>query len=196
MSGSDGEDATSLSCERDALAASPRAATLAEGATDRSRGARRLLRMAVLSGLVLSGFVAGVTVTDRVVFALADVQAREPVGALPGAATVIVAVDTDVMPPRSPGPAFETRVCPDGTTRRNVRCGFLDVPESRSDPEGRRVRIAVSIRQARSSASSSDEPRRAVVVLSGGPGAPLLNEAAAYQTSRALGVMPRSVVDA
>jgi pimeloyl-ACP methyl ester carboxylesterase len=87
--------------------------------------------------------------------------------------------------PVNVGPRFDERLCPDvGSLGR--RCGFLDVPESRSDPEGRRVRVAVRILARVAQGTSVGGGRRAVVLLSGGPGSPLLPEARRFEESEAL----------
>jgi pimeloyl-ACP methyl ester carboxylesterase len=199
MSAGDGGSDDAWSYERDALGAALHAAASA-GSTEKDadgrpgwarRAARALLRTllrSIAAGLLLIvGVSVGIASTDRVVLALADARAPEPAAPAPGVSPVTVTIDTVAPDPVVGGPRFEDRACPDGVDRFDVRCGFLDVPESRTDPDGRRVRIAVSIRQVSSDAPDAQVPRRAVVVLSGGPGQPLLEDAAAYQYGEALG---------
>lgn len=175
-----------------------RAETLLQGEQERptfSRVLRGLGAAAVLLALFVAGLAAGADVGDRVVTARAVAfQSRGS------------AVETEVEP-GPPGvrlgdplpvvatgaPRFDERVCPAGA-RAHVRCGYLDVPESRSASDGRRVRIAVSIREADPDARAPGAPRRAVVVLSGGPGVPLLPAALIYQDGRALGARDVDVV--
>lgn len=59
-------------------------------------------------------------------------------------------------------PSYETSACPFGTTP-NIECGFVTVPEDRSDPESGTIRLATVIIQG----SDIDAP---ALVLSGGPG--------------------------
>jgi alpha/beta hydrolase fold len=77
--------------------------------------------------------------------------------------------------PRQASSAFQVAHCPFplGTglvEGHDVRCGFLVVPEDRSHPGGRTIRLAVAI-------SKTPHPRPApdpVLVLGGGPGVPQL----------------------
>ncbi|HZR83417.1 MAG TPA: alpha/beta fold hydrolase [Candidatus Binatia bacterium] len=65
---------------------------------------------------------------------------------------------------------FEPAACeieiPDGQDPANVACGWLTVPENRSRPEGRTIRLAV-VKLAATGADPEPDP---LVLLSGGPG--------------------------
>ncbi|MBI5289006.1 MAG: alpha/beta fold hydrolase [Chloroflexi bacterium] len=54
---------------------------------------------------------------------------------------------------------------PAGQDETNVRCGFVEVPEGRSDSSSRRIRLAFAV--LRSTAQAPDTP---LLVLDGGPG--------------------------
>ncbi|MCX4999896.1 alpha/beta fold hydrolase [Streptomyces longwoodensis] len=73
--------------------------------------------------------------------------------------------------PTQPSPQFEPAACP--TTYgplEHTRCGFLVVPEKRSAPTGRTLRLAVALVE-----SASPTPRPdPIVFLTGGPGADAL----------------------
>ena len=64
-----------------------------------------------------------------------------------------------------PVPAFERKECAFAVTIGNVECGWLVVPESRSRPQGRTVRLNVVV--ARASRPTGAPP---LVYISGGPG--------------------------
>ena len=64
-----------------------------------------------------------------------------------------------------PLPAFERKECPAEVRSPNVECGWVTVPESRSRPLGRAVRLNVVI--ARTANKSGSPP---LVYFSGGPG--------------------------
>lgn len=67
-------------------------------------------------------------------------------------------------------PRFEPANCPfEGAEGRDdIQCGYLVVAENRNKPDGRTLRLAVSILK-----SLSDEPLAdPLVYLSGGPGGP------------------------
>jgi pimeloyl-ACP methyl ester carboxylesterase len=64
-------------------------------------------------------------------------------------------------------PAFERKECSFAVTIGNVECGWLVVPESRSRPQGRTVRLNVVV--ARASKPTGAPP---IVYISGGPGQP------------------------
>lgn len=160
-----------------------------------SRVLRGLGAAAFLLAVFVAGSVGGADVGDRVVTARA--VALESRGSAVDTAVEpgppVVRLDDPVPVAATDAPRFEERVCPDGP-RPGARCGYLDVPESRSATDGRRVRIAVSIREADPDARAPGVPRRAVVVLSGGPGVPLLPDALVYQHGRALGARDVDVV--
>jgi pimeloyl-ACP methyl ester carboxylesterase len=94
------------------------------------------------------------------------------------ALTVLAAPFLVVLPGVAPaaGPAevryeprFEPAPCPDlpePVALPNARCGFLVVPENRSRPEGRTIRLAVAIVPAVSPQPAADP----IVHLTGGPG--------------------------
>jgi pimeloyl-ACP methyl ester carboxylesterase len=68
-------------------------------------------------------------------------------------------------------PRFESASCPVSAepipALQTARCGYLVVPENRSKPEGRTIRLAVAIVPAASGAPDPDP----VVFMTGGPGA-------------------------
>lgn len=72
-------------------------------------------------------------------------------------------------------PRFEPAACPALPVRAlaTATCGYLVVPEDRSQPRGRTVRLIVAIVPARSARPQPDP----VVYLAGGPGGIALNEA-------------------
>jgi pimeloyl-ACP methyl ester carboxylesterase len=72
-------------------------------------------------------------------------------------------------------PRFEPSPCPASPVKAlaNARCGYLVVPENRSRPAGRTIRLIVAIVPARSARSEPDP----VVYLAGGPGGIALHEA-------------------
>jgi pimeloyl-ACP methyl ester carboxylesterase len=74
-------------------------------------------------------------------------------------------------------PRFESAPCPDlpkpVALPGNARCGFLVVPENRSRPEGRTIRLAVAIVPAVSPRPAPDP----IVHLTGGPGGVAIAEA-------------------
>jgi pimeloyl-ACP methyl ester carboxylesterase len=74
-------------------------------------------------------------------------------------------------------PVFEPAECQFPKPRGyEVRCGYLTVPEDRSQPTGRQLRLHVAIFP-----STGDDPEPDPVVhLVGGPGGSLLDDAAAY----------------
>lgn len=59
---------------------------------------------------------------------------------------------------------------------RTVRCGYLIVPEDRSRPDGRSIRLAVAIFRSTAPARKSDP----VVFLQGGPGGAIVSELGSY----------------
>jgi pimeloyl-ACP methyl ester carboxylesterase len=77
-------------------------------------------------------------------------------------------------------PRFEPARCPftpgpGPVIGKTVRCGYLVVPAQRGRPEGRALRLAVAIVKSLSPHPAPDP----VVFLQGGPGVPLLSDAAA-----------------
>ncbi len=65
------------------------------------------------------------------------------------------------------GVYLEPAPCPfDVPSAYRVECGYLVVPEDRSDPDGRTIRLAVAVFRSRSSSPAPDP----VVYLEGGPG--------------------------
>ena len=70
-------------------------------------------------------------------------------------------------------PRFDVAPCPfpaDESVLKQVQCGYLQVPENRAKPEGRRLKLAVAILK-----SLSPNPRPdPLVILSGGPGEPFV----------------------
>jgi pimeloyl-ACP methyl ester carboxylesterase len=72
-------------------------------------------------------------------------------------------------------PTFQTASCPfkpaAGVVEgKDVRCGYLTVPEDHSRPQGPTIRLAVAIFKASYSSTFADP----VVILGGGPGYPVL----------------------
>jgi pimeloyl-ACP methyl ester carboxylesterase len=67
-------------------------------------------------------------------------------------------------------PRFEPAACPfeGAEDRDDVRCGYLVVPENRSVPAGRTLRLAVAVLKS----SGTDPQLDPLVFLSGGPGGP------------------------
>ena len=66
-------------------------------------------------------------------------------------------------------PRFETAPCPfpaDDATLKQVRCGYVAVPENRAKADSRRFKLAVAILKS-SSATPRPDP---VVIVAGGPG--------------------------
>src|SRR5918995_4722963 len=73
-------------------------------------------------------------------------------------------------------PRFELAPCPfaaDDIVLKQVRCGYLSVPENRSIPDGRRLKLSVAILKSLSSNPRPDP----VVVVAGGPGEPFVSRA-------------------
>lgn len=70
-------------------------------------------------------------------------------------------------PPLPPEQRYELVACPyDVPWGPIIECGYLTVPENRSDPNSRDIRLAVAVVK-----STSDDPRPdPIVYLSGGPG--------------------------
>jgi pimeloyl-ACP methyl ester carboxylesterase len=63
-------------------------------------------------------------------------------------------------------PRYESAKCPFKVPRgQNVTCGYLIVPEDRSDPQSRTIKIAVAVFNAQN--KTEDDP---VIYLDGGPG--------------------------
>ena len=68
-------------------------------------------------------------------------------------------------------PRFESAACPfDIPKGQNVECGYLVVPEDRSQPDGPTIRLAVAIFKSHSNNPAADP----IVYLEGGPGAKAL----------------------
>jgi pimeloyl-ACP methyl ester carboxylesterase len=65
---------------------------------------------------------------------------------------------------------------------KNVRCGFLTVPEDVSQPKGRMIQLAVAIFKAPGT-QGTQVPADPVVYLTGGPGGGLLNDLGVYLNS-------------
>ncbi len=68
----------------------------------------------------------------------------------------------------TPVPRFESDACPTEINLPNIDCGWLIVPEDRSEPDSPLIRLAVAILRR-------DESNTPVVYLHGGPGAGALN---------------------
>lgn len=79
--------------------------------------------------------------------------------------------DTSVSP--AGAPRFEPSACPiQIPAGARVECGFLAVPENRTRPDSRTIRLAVAILKSRSENPAPDP----IVYLAGGPGASALLE--------------------
>ena len=77
--------------------------------------------------------------------------------------------------PAPPSSAFQTTSCPFSPATgmvegRDLRCGYLTVPEDHSRPQGPTIRLAVAIFKASDSHPAPDP----VIYLGGGPGSPVL----------------------
>jgi pimeloyl-ACP methyl ester carboxylesterase len=73
-------------------------------------------------------------------------------------------------------PRFEPTPCPfpaDDTILKQIRCGYVEVPENRAISKGLRLKLSVAILRS----LSSDPRPDPVVVLAGGPGSPLVTAA-------------------
>ncbi len=69
-------------------------------------------------------------------------------------------------------PVFEEAECDfDLTTSRTMRCGYLVVPEDRTDPGGAEVRLHVAIFES----TDPDAPDDPIIYLDGGPGGETLD---------------------
>ncbi len=69
-------------------------------------------------------------------------------------------------------PLFESASCPmDTPAGAMVDCGYLTVPEDRTQPDGRQVRLAVAILRSTSPTPAPDP----IIYLEGGPGGTALN---------------------
>lgn len=89
---------------------------------------------------------------------------------------VVVNVAAQASAPQSLIPRFEAAPCPFELNARvsgQVRCGYVTVPENRSKPDGRRLRLVVAILKSFSGTPRPDP----VVRLAGGPGEPLVARA-------------------
>jgi pimeloyl-ACP methyl ester carboxylesterase len=100
------------------------------------------------------------------------------------AALTLVAASALVVSPAAAAqaryePRFESAPCPPIPfplpALENARCGFLVVPENRSQPEGRKIRLAVAIVPAVAQQPAPDP----LVHLTGGPGGIAILEAQA-----------------
>jgi pimeloyl-ACP methyl ester carboxylesterase len=70
----------------------------------------------------------------------------------------------------SPYPRFVPGPCPFPSGRERIECGRVVVPEDRTKPTGRAIRLAVAILRSHSADPAPDP----VVYLAGGPGGPVL----------------------
>jgi pimeloyl-ACP methyl ester carboxylesterase len=71
--------------------------------------------------------------------------------------------------------AFQTAACPftppaSVVVRRDLRCGYLTVPEDHARPQGRTIRLAVAIYTSLDPSPAPDP----LLIFNGGPGTPLL----------------------
>src|SRR5579872_5054021 len=92
-------------------------------------------------------------------------------------ATVLLAISVGPSSTRAAGavPRFDRADCPFKldprvTPGRDVRCGYLTVPEYHARQSGQSLRLAVAISTSR----SPDHPADPVIFLGGGPGDPVL----------------------
>ncbi len=94
---------------------------------------------------------------------------------LAGGTSLLISLLQRPATPVPPSSAFQTTSCPfkpaAGVVEgRDLRCGYLTVPEDHSRPQGPTIRLAVAIFKAASSHPAPDP----VVYLGGGPGSPVL----------------------
>ncbi len=93
-----------------------------------------------------------------------------------------------VTPPSGPvSSAFQQAHCPfplnTGLVEgQNVKCGFLTVPEDRSQPKGRTIQLAVAIFKTPNPRPAPDP----LLILAGGPGVPLLATTGQFMNTRNL----------
>ena len=88
--------------------------------------------------------------------------------------TGTLTVETTPEPTPLPQMRYETIASPyDVPLGRLVECGYLTVPENRSDPDSRNIRLAVAVVQSDSPNPKPDP----IVYLSGGPGGSALKMA-------------------
>jgi pimeloyl-ACP methyl ester carboxylesterase len=83
-----------------------------------------------------------------------------------------------------PLPRFEEAPCPFSASHevlQRFRCGWLEVPENRALPDGRRLRLAVAILKSTSLTPRPDP----IVFVNGGPGTTTVVRAARFATSTA-----------
>lgn len=82
------------------------------------------------------------------------------------AATVCALTLLALAPAHAETPAFTPRACADATLEGKARCGFVEVPENRERPDGRRIRLNVIVLPA----LKPDPARAPMYDLEGGPG--------------------------
>src|SRR5438105_3013549 len=77
------------------------------------------------------------------------------------------AIGSDIPAATAAAPAFHATACPDGVfdSALHVDCGYIRVPEKRSDPGGRTITVAAAIVRASAPHPASDP----IVFLDGGP---------------------------
>ncbi len=82
------------------------------------------------------------------------------------AVATVANVPSSPASPVAPAPAFVAMKCPDGIAPPgvDVDCGFVRVPEDRSDPDGRLIKVAAAVVHA--SGESRPDP---IVMVQGGP---------------------------
>lgn len=99
--------------------------------------------------------------------AVPPTETPQPTGTRGATATPEPTVTPEATPTPSYAPVFEEAACEfEEPAEREVQCGYLEVPEDRSQPEGASVRLHVAI-----FASESEEPASdPIVYLEGGPG--------------------------
>ena len=132
----------------------------------RAKSMSLLVCLSIVWGLAAcGGGTATVTVAD---------ETAAPV-ASPAPTTTPAVPPEEVAPLPAPAATFEQAPCPfplpagqvDGDT---VDCGYLTVPEDRSDPDTRTIRLAVAIFHPPDGATEPDP----ILYLEGGPGASVL----------------------
>jgi pimeloyl-ACP methyl ester carboxylesterase len=99
-------------------------------------------------------------------------ESTQPPEAIPSAEQPI----PDVQPTRKPVAVFEQQPCPfDVPVGASVECGFVVVPEDHNDPDGPAIKIAVAVFRD----ESEDHQPDPIMLLAGGPGEKVMQNAVA-----------------
>ena len=103
-------------------------------------------------------------------------------------ATVLAMIASQDAGRAATNPGFEVAPCPfpaDDSILKQVRCGYLEVLENRAKPDGRRLKLSVTILKSLSPTPRPDP----VVVLSGGPGEPFVGRVPTFIANKSLDVL-------